>query len=360
MRIGIDARSLAIEGGVKTYLINLINELSKLDKTNQYYLYYDSKKCLGTFNYKNFKEILLENKNKLLIPFWEQITLRNQIIKDELDIFHGPKNTIPLFLPKKIMLIVTVLDLTPFILSGEMKFIDELFWKLFLPLSVKKANKVICISNATKNDLINLIGTNKEKINVIYLGTPKIGKNCKKKISKNYFLIVGALRPRKNIERILFAFNDFLKINKNFKLIIVGKNLNNSVKIKNIVDKLNLNEKVNFVGVISQSKLNNFYSNSTAYLYPSLYEGFGLPILEAQALSCPVITSNISSMPEIAGNGAIMVNPRSISDITLAMEKIVKNNVLRLDLIKKGKSNIKKFNWKKCAKETLLLYQDKL
>src|SRR3989344_8128192 len=106
MRIGIDARSINIGGGVRTYLINMLNELGKLDKKNEYFIYYDSEKSLGTFKFKNFKERVIKNRSRFMIPYWEQIKLRNQAIKDDLDILHGPKNTISIFLPKKIKSVI--------------------------------------------------------------------------------------------------------------------------------------------------------------------------------------------------------------------------------------------------------------
>jgi len=359
-KIGIDCRSMSIGGGVKTYLTNLINELGKFDKKNKYFLYYDSEKNLDTFKFKNFKEIVLKNRYKFLIPYWEQIRLKNRVIKDEIDVFHGTKNTISLFLPKKIKKIITIHDLTPFLFGNEMNYLDLIYWRIIIPKSLKVTDKIISISNSTKDDLIRLFPDTRKKITVVYHGSHNSQDGNVKIMTKKeevgkFFLMVGAIRPRKNIERVLLAMSKIS--NKNFKLYIVGKNLNYIKKIKKLIKDCNLTERVILKGYVSDEELNILYSTAIAYIYPSLYEGFGLPILEAQLRGLPVITSNNSSMPEVAGDGAFFVDPYSVDDIRNAMEQLIQDKVLRERLINNGHKNIQKFLWETCAIETLKIYE---
>ena len=357
MKIGIDCRSLNIQGGVKTYLINNLNEIGKIDRKNEYYLYYSSKDNLGTFKFNNFYEVVIPLKSRIGILFWEQIKLKNQVVKDKIEIFHGPKNTIPILLPNKIKKVVTILDLIPYMFKKDIKLFDRLYWKLFMPLSIKRCSKVIAISDSTKEDIKKYLPGFNNKIEVIYLGAKLNVNNNFNEVKKPFFMIVGALRQRKNIIRTIEAFNLFSS-NKNFKVYIVGKNIDKASKINKLIKDLQLDNKVKVMGYISDKELKEMYKNASAYLYPSLYEGFGIPILEAQACGCPVITSNISSMPEVAGKGAILVDPYNIEEIAKAMEKIIKDKKLREELIKEGYKNIKRFSWEKCARETLKVYEE--
>jgi glycosyltransferase involved in cell wall biosynthesis len=358
MKIGIDARSMSIKGGVRNYILNLVKEISKIDKNNEYHIYYDSEKNLGSFNYKKFKETLIKNNSRILIPFWEQIKLRNRIIKDKINVFHGMKNTVPIWLPKNIKSIATIHDLTPFIFKKEVGIFDYFYWKFFIPRTIKKASRIIVISESTRRDVKELFPKYKEKIELTYLGRPskKINPPLAK---KNFFLIVGAMRPRKNLIGVVKAFKEITKKYPSFKLYLVGKDFNNYKKIVEMeVKKLGIEKNVLIKGYASQNDLNRYYSFSKGYIFTSLYEGFGLPILEAQSRGCPVVTSNISSMPEISGEGAILVDPYKINEISKAMSLLIEDKNLTTSIVKKGYKNLKRFSWKKTAKETLEIYKN--
>jgi glycosyltransferase involved in cell wall biosynthesis len=236
-----------------------------------------------------------------------------------------------------------------------MSYFDLTYWKIFIPLSIDVSDRIISISEATKSDLINFFPKSKNKINVIYHGLEQIEFIDQEKTAP-FFLIVGALRRRKNIERVLIAFSKLS--DKNIKIYLVGKNLNYLKKIKKLINKLGIEERAIIKGYISKNELYSLYSKAIGYLYPSLYEGFGFPILEAQSHHLPVITSNISSMPEVAGSGALLVNPYDCDEIKAAMKKIVEDQSLRERLIKEGCENIKRFSWRDCAEKTLRIYEE--
>lgn len=358
MRIGIDARSMSIEGGVKNYIINLVNCLTKIDKRNKYFIYYDSKKNFGTFKQKNVSEVVMVNKYRFTIPYWEQKILMERAIKDNLDLLHGPKNTIPINLPKNIKKISTINDMTPFLFPNEMSYLDTIYWKKFIPLSLKRCDKIIAISKSTERDVKEIIPMVGNKIKVIYDGVNE--KKFYSSKRKKFILLVGTLRPRKNLKRVLDAYSTISKRNPDYKLLIVGKNLNQKKDLLEEISYLNLENKVELKGFLTDRELKKLYSQASLYIYPSLYEGFGLPILEAQASGCPVITSNISSMPEVAGNGALLVNPYNVDEIAEAMNKVLTDDKLRKNLIKEGYKNIKRFSWEKTAKETLKVYEEVL
>ncbi|MDO8573890.1 MAG: glycosyltransferase family 1 protein, partial [Candidatus Daviesbacteria bacterium] len=221
----------------------------------------------------------------------------------------------------------------------------------------------IAVSKATKLDLIKKIKINPEKVTVAYEGynKDKFKKDPEVNSLKGYYLFVGTVQPRKNLERVIKAV---AKI-KNKNLIIVGSRGWLSDKIYQLPKELGIEDRVKFLGHVPDEELPPLYSNAEALLFPSLFEGFGLPILEAQACGCPVITSNISSMPEVAGKGAIYVDPYSVDDIVKGMQRLPARHRYaqalageqavgyRQKLIKKGFENVKRFSWEKCARETL-------
>ena len=204
-----------------------------------------------------------------------------------------------------------------------------------------------------------------EKIKAIQLSANEkfkiINKNLSEKkikekyvIKKPFFIFVSTIEPRKNLERIIKAFKIFKEKNPEYNLLIMGRY---GWKSKKTIEIIKRDKSIIHLNNVPDEDLIYFYNLAECLLYPSLYEGFGLPVLEAMRCGCPVITSNTSSMPEVGGNAVILVNPRSIIEIKNSMEKI-KNKSLRENLIKLGLKRSKDFSWKKCAKETLGVYEN--
>ncbi|MEK7502857.1 MAG: glycosyltransferase family 1 protein [Patescibacteria group bacterium] len=225
--------------------------------------------------------------------------------------------------------------------------------KLVHRYALKKADLIISISEATKRDLIEIFKIPEEKIKVIYLGFNDICVLPKKEISglpEKFFLFVGAIKERKNVLGIVEAFNLF-KNSSNFqhKLVIAG---NGSGEYFEKVKKLASMDSV-FLGQVSDNELSYLYQTAEALVYPSFVEGFGIPVLEGQACALPVVTSNTFSLPEVAGDGAIIVDPNKPLEIAEAMKKICQDPLFRQKLIENGMENSKKFSWHKTAQEIL-------
>ncbi len=245
---------------------------------------------------------------------------------------------------------------------------------------LKKATRLIAVSKATKIDLVKKLGIKTKKINVVYEGYDKnlfqvVKSDQLQNVLKDYdiepyryFLFVGTVQPRKNLERLIRAFN-LLKLARSasldspnatldqLKLAIVGKKGWLADEIYALPKKLGIESRVKFLDYVKKEDLPALYSGAIGLIFPSLFEGFGLPILEAQACGCPVLTSNVSSMPEVAGKGGILVNPYSIDDIVKGMEKCQMSNV-KSQMIKAGFENVKRFSWENCAKETLKVLEE--
>ena len=373
MRIGIDCRTiLNIQfgelAGVGHYTYYLIKYLLEIDKENEYILFfYDRRIKAPEFEQPNVKIVYfpgLENIGK--IPFFYRHWFIPQILRlYRLDIYHNPANIIPFFHFKKS--VITVHDLAVY--KHPEWFPAGQFFniRILIPWSIAKAKKIIAVSQNTKDDLIKLFNVRKDKIEVIHEGVEdysnlpveegKIGDKIK--IKDPYFVFIGTLEPRKNLGRLIEAFAEFLKIsqNQNFKLVLAGKKGWKFEPIFATIEKLGLKDKVIYLGYIGLEEKINLLKNAVALTYPSLYEGFGLPLIEAMNLGVPIITSNIASIPELVIDNAILIDPYDIGSIKAAMQKIATDDQLRESLAKKGRGIAQNFTWQECAKKTLTVYE---
>jgi glycosyltransferase involved in cell wall biosynthesis len=277
------------------------------------------------------------------------------------DIFFSPSHYGPRFSPVKNAISIMDLSFIYFPYLFNKRDLNQL--KSWTAYSAKKASLIFTISNSSKNDILKEYQLPSNRVVVTHLGVKQDNKDTKVKDIKNkykiegdYILFVGTLQPRKNIERLIEAFS---KIdNKDLKLVIVGKKGWQYEAILAAPEKYGISSKVMFLDFVPDEDLVGLYSEALCYVLPSLYEGFGLPILEAMKYGCPVITSNVSSMPEAGGDAALYVNPEDVSDITKKLDELTSNEKLRKELIEKGYEQVKKFSWEKTAKQTLEALED--
>jgi len=372
MRIGIDCRTILNTqfgelAGVGHYTYYLIKYLLEVDKENEYTLFfYDRRIKVSEFEQANVKIVYfpgLENIGR--IPFFYRHWFIPQILRlYRLDIYHNPANIIPIFYFKKS--VITVHDLAVY--KHAEWFPGRQFFNLriLMPWSFIKAKKIIAVSQNTKEDLNKIFGVKKDKIEVIYEGVEDYNKividetklNERVKIAGPYFLFIGTLEPRKNIVRLIEGFAGFLKdsANKNFKLILAGKRGWKYEPIFATIEKLGLRDNVIYLGYITLEEKVYLLKRAIALTYPSLYEGFGLPIIEAMNLGVPIITSNIASIPELVIDNALLIDPYDAEAIKEAMKKITTDSQLRESLAKKGQGIAQNFSWQECAKKTLALF----
>ncbi len=359
--------------GTENYSYQLLKALSKIDKKNQYIVYLRPS-CMSTLAWqdwpKNFRF------KKVLWPrLWTQAGLAVQTFRDQLDVLFVPAHTLPLIRHPKLKTVVAVHDLGSKYLPSFHQLKQRLYLGFMQRFQLQTATKIIAVSKATKEDLVKKIGIEPDKISVVYEGYNKdLFKPIKKDTlvnslrqyglkPKRYFLFVGTIQPRKNLHRLIEAFANaqhFLT-GADFavpdNLVLVGSKGWFSDEIYNLPKKLGIEDRVKFLGYVPEKDLPYFYSGAAALTFPSLFEGFGLTVLEAQACGCPVLTSNLSSMPEVGGEGAVYVNPDSIDDIVKGMGQIInvqcQPRYNRGQMIQAGFENIKRFSWEKCARETL-------
>ncbi len=297
--------------------------------------------------------------------FWTQLALPAHLFinRNRPDIFFSPSHYAPRFAP--VPTVISIMDLSFHYYPDLFKKRDLYQLINWTRYSAKRAALIFTISKASKRDIVRLYDVPEKKVIVTYPGiksfaslTPLVYPihmlQSILKINCPYFLFIGTLQPRKNIVRLVEAFAKVLKETKqDLALVVVGKKGWLYEEILQAPEKYGVVDYVKFLDKISDDELPILYKNAVAYVLPSLYEGFGLPVLEAMKYDCPVITSNVSSLPEAGGEAALYVNPESVDDIAKKMSEVLENKKLRSDLIAKGKKQAAKFSWEKTAMQTL-------
>jgi len=378
MNIGIDTRTLMDEhySGVSEYTFNLVKEILRLDQANNYKLFYNSFRDISSripkFESGNVEIVKLNYPNKVLNYFNFKFLNRPKIDKlIGVDLFFMPHINF-ISLSAKCRKILTIHDLS-YIRYPEFFSVRKNFWHYFINIKkfAQSFDTIIAVSENTKNDIMSLLDIAENKIKVIYSGLDKKYRPLKKddpglidfkkkyKLPDRYILSLGTLEPRKNIEGLIMAF-DLLKSGyhnlKDLKLVLAGAK---GWKHKNIFKKWSrskFKEDIIFLGYIPGNVKPYVYNLAEIFAYPSFYEGFGFPPLEAMACGTPVIASQNSSLPEITGQAAILVDPFNISQIAESIRAILLDNSLKNNLIINGFSQIKKFNWTKAAKSYIDIF----
>ena len=371
MRIGIDARFYGPRGkGLGRYTQKLIENLEKIDTKNEYYIF---------LRKENFNEYQPRNKNfqKVLADYqWysfsEQINMPRLLKKYNFDLVHFPHFNVPLFYRQKFVVTIHDLILLHFptirgtTLNPLFYWLKFLAYKIAIGSAIKRASEVIAVSNFTKKDILKHYKIPEGKITVTYeacdrlpaASTRKKGDRILEKygIMKPYILYVGNAYPHKNLEKLVLAFVQITEKNPEHYLTLVGnedyfyKRLKNFIwdkKLKNII----------FSGHVSDEELDEIYRNAEMYVFPSLYEGFGLPPLEAMASGIPVAASGQECIREVLGAAAYYFDGMKAEEIANALEKITADENLRKNLIAKGYGQVKRYDWKKTAEQTLEIYQ---
>jgi len=368
MKIGFDGRYA--EGdlvGVGKYIASLINQIAK--KNIECVIFYSQKPKYPIIG-KNIFSKILPSLNRYT---FEQISLPRALKQEKVDVYHALGNLgIPLVSP--VPSILTVHDIIPLLFPDYFKYSKYGFFSKYsslfrLKTSLIKAKKIISVSEYTKETLVEKLGVKPEKIKVIYSGAPEADSKSlelPKELKKGeYILNQGGIDIRKNLERLIRAFakmkckvQSAKRKENDLKLVITGKNENIEERLRKEIKILGISNKVIFPGYVDEERLWSLILQASCVCYPSLIEGFGGPVLEGFAAGVPVITSNISSLPEIAGGAAYLVNPKNEEEIAEAMMKVTGEKETRDMLIRKGKERVKQFSWEKTAGETIKIYSD--
>jgi glycosyltransferase involved in cell wall biosynthesis len=376
MKIILDAQStIKNKTGVGYYTSNLLEALSELDRSNSYSillwrLFFKKKEktikiALDNFNYKFIKFFpykIYYNLYKIGLAF-----PLNFFIGFPDIVFFTNFTMFPILKTKSIVVIydLSYIKYPEFSDPKNVKFLKEKVKE-----TVRKANRIVTISKNSKEEIAEEYGISKNLIDIIYPSYDhklfyKRANNFVRKVKNKYLiktgyiLFTGTIEPRKNVQTIIKAYCELpIKVKEKYSLVLAGgKGWRDDEIIRELNKAKKNNEKIIITGYVPEEDLPALYSGATVFVYPSFYEGFGIPILEAMACGCPVITSNTSSMPEVAGDAAILVDPYNLNEIKDNIENVLLNSILKKNMEKKGYNQIKKFDWLTSANELIKTFR---
>lgn len=351
----------AESNGLSQYIRFLIRGLQEIDSSHHFYIFVNkSFDAYLNIDHPRFNKVLVDIPHYprgLMRPvyfFWQNFVAGKLLKKYRIDLVHLP-NPIPLFNTYGIPHIVTIHD-TAELRGARHNRLHRNFRIAVNNISAKKSNQVLTVSEFSKREIVDLMGIRENKINVTHPGLTldlKKGVSENIKVDKSYFLSFGGHKENKNLDRLIEAFLS-LNVKKKVKLVLVG----DLSKLRESFDLNLLNENgVDIKGYVSEHDLIGYYRNALALVYPSLYEGFGLPVLEAMSLGTPVISSSRASMPEVGGDAVLYIDPEDSTSIKNAMLRILSDKKFRSDLKKRGMKRSRNFNWKVAAQKTIIAYE---
>jgi Glycosyltransferase len=366
LKIAIEARPIKWSHGtgIGNYTFSMIEKFHELDKENQYTFLWPDENPVPYIPFRShysFYSLPKDDEREAIeIPLW--------LSMEKADLFHLPQNGFRIPDAKNCKIIVTIHDLIPYFLP---EMVRPSFLKRFtreMPEIVERADHILTVSEFSKQDIINIFNAPPEKISVVYsaptaayqpLPRTPIQQYLAEKygLGKPYILYAGGLNPRKNVAELIYAYSKIHRELPQFQqLIILGGESKHADQLKLLVRALDLEGNVVFPGFIQSSDLPLFYNGADLFVYPSLYEGFGLPPIEAMACGTPVITSNVSSIPEIVSDAAIQVKPTDTLQLAEAILKVLNDPKLHHTLVEKGLQHSKKYHWRQNAARILETY----
>ncbi len=308
----------------------------------------------------NVKPIIAnpQARHPILYYIWFEYSIPRQLQKLKPDLFLSPDGYLSLTTSTPSLPVIHDINFIHY--PTDVPYLTSKFYNHFFPYYAKKAKRIATVSEYSKKDITNHFEVSEEKIDVVYDGVNTIFQPiseaektvCRQKYTagENYFLYVGSLHPRKNIERLILAFNDYKRASsEKTKLLIIGDKMFKTKEIQNTYNKCKYKDDIIFAGRKDAVELNHLYGAALSLVFVSYFEGFGIPVIEAMKCGTPVITSNVTSLPEVAGEAAIKINPFSVDAIKDAMLLIAEDEKHRYALVKKGFVQAKKFSWDQTA-----------
>ena len=376
LKIGIDARLIGKQRtGDEAVFFGIAKSLAKIDRENEYFLFTDSidrgdikkiEERLGIAEKDNFKIVSIKARNKFYWNFW---ALPRFLRKNPVDIYLT-QYIVPFFVSEKIKIITIVHDISFNFFSKFIKFSDLFFLKILIPLSLRRADKILGVSKFTRDEIIKYYKINPSKVDYFYNA---VADDFKKEYSREdmdvirrkynlpekFILYVGTLQPRKNIPLLIEGYAKIQEKLGGIKLVLSGNKKSHNVdsRIERAVLKNYLKDSVVFTGFIDETDKPAIFEMAHVFVFPSLYEGFGIPILEAFSKKTPVLASDIPSLREVAENAALFVDPGDIDKFSKVLYDISINNQLREELVSLGCRRAEFFSWEKTAEKILNILQ---
>lgn len=376
MTIGIDIRNIGKKRtGDEVVFFNVVKSLAEIDNKNKYLLFTDVtdkeilagiKKGLGIELKNNFKIVSLKSGNKFIWNIW---TLPRYLRQNPVDIYHTQYVT-PFFVSKKIKIITTIHDISFNYFPQFIKWPDLFFLKILIPVSLKRADKIIAVSNFTRDEIIQYYKIEPGKVSAAHNAiadnflADEYSDNQLEKVRKKYdlpekfILYIGTMQPRKNLPFLIEAYAGIKNKLFGTRLVIAGKKSRNyDPKIDEVISRLNLQNAVIFPGYIDEEDKPILFKLSHIFVFPSLYEGFGIPILEAMSRGTPVIASDIPGLREVGEKAVLYFNPRDLASLKNVLYNSFVDNDSRKKLIESGLKRSRFFSWKNTAEKIINVYQ---
>ncbi len=364
MRIGIDARKLH-DFGIGTYIRNLLRQLARLDTRTEYVLLcraddVDTLRATGP----NFRPVAIRAGNYTVAEQW---ALPLALKREGVTLFHAPHYVLPPLVACRS--VVTIHDCIHLMFPQYLpNRLAPYYARTFIGLAAKRADRVLTVSESSKRDILRFVDIPPERIDVIYNAYDERFSRAPRdedvervreryQLHGEFVMYAGNVKPHKNVERLIDAFHLVRHRGlDHLKLIVIGDELTKYTALRRAVHRHNLHKYVRFLGYMPEDTLAVMYRLAAVFVFPSLYEGFGLPPLEAMASGTPVVTSNVSSMPEVAGDAALLVNPLDTEAIADGIERVLSDRTLNADLRRRGLARARQFSWEASVKRVHEIY----
>ena len=349
-------------GGIGVYTTNVLKALLRTNEEHHYLLIYNTPAHLGRFSsFPQVTEKVVPASSKL---WWDQIAIPHLAKKERLDLIYNPKLSVPFFTRCKTVLVMHGAE--QFAVPWAYKWYDRMYFSVANRLYCKRANAIISMTHTGAKDIARYMGANPRKLHVVYEAynehcrvldrADTAGVKKKYSLPDRFLLFVGGLNPVKNFGNVLKAYKQ-VQARCPHKLVVVGFKRWKYERDLELIEQLGLRDQILFTGFVPDDDIPAFYNLADLFLFPSLYEGFGIPVLEAMACGCPVVTTKSGCSPEVAGDAAILVDPYSSDEIAKAIQQVLLDERVREGLIEKGYQRAKQFSWEKCAKETVAVFE---
>ncbi|RCS23327.1 glycosyltransferase family 1 protein [Phyllobacterium salinisoli] len=364
MKIGIDARNLVPElTGIGRYLFEMCRHLAS--KNNALFLYLPEKPASALSPWPGTTVRIGSYPGGVRRMVWGQTALPRLARLDKLDVFWGPAHRLPRFLDRHIPRVVTIHDLVWVHAAETMRWQTWAAERLLMKPALGSADRIVAVSTATADALKVLFPACADKTRVIHSGLSAIGQGASKDvpekhhIDRAYALFVGTLEPRKNLPNLLEAYARLPeRTRKDLLLVIAGGQGWHLGDLRQHIAQLGIEPFVRLTGYVSDDELAGLYANARFLAMPSFYEGFGFPIIEANAAGIPVLTSNSSSMPEVAGDAALLIDPSDVQSMAAGLARLAEDDVLYKGLAAKARANAARFSWEKSANELMAVFHE--
>ena len=358
MRIGVNARFLLKDKleGIGWYTYHTVKRMVLAHPEDEFIFFFDRSFSKEFIFADNVKGVVVSPpaRHPLLWTLWFELGIPRALKKHKVDIFFSPDGYCSL--KTQVPTLMVMHDLAYVHYPEQIPKAGRKFYQKYVPKYLQKAEHIIAVSEATKADIMRQCEIPESNISVAYNGCREEFKkeaDSKKEIlnGQAYFYFIGAIHPRKNVSRIIQAFHSFKKkTGQPHQLVLAGRMAWQTDEIEQLLNDSIYKDQIHLPGYLNTQDAVQYMRSAFAFVYPSLFEGFGVPVLEALNADVPVISSNVSSLPEVAGDAGLLVDPNSVEEIADAMQKLVENESLRSELIKNGKQQREKFSWDESSK----------